>query len=296
MAEETKNPARDIPIGLIGSMVITMAAYCLLAVVLCLMQLYPQIDKDAPFSVAFEAVGMSWAKYVVAAGALIGLTTVLLVGAIGQARYLMHIARTHMMPPWLAQVNPKTGTPINATIVMLTATVIIGFFTDLEILANLLSISTLFIFLLVTLALIIRRNNFILYSITVSIWLLATAGIAVFVPQARKPKAWGVPMVPWLPSLSIAINIFLLGSIDGASVKRFGIWTGVLLLYYFFFGLHASYDTAKASGENKTRQGQKKVVRHKKTSSAIDIDSEQVRSGQCSCNFSISCCSVEIDV
>ncbi|KAL4346830.1 hypothetical protein GQ457_17G001320 [Hibiscus cannabinus] len=248
----------------------------------------PLIDKDVPFSVAFEAVGMSWAKYVVAAGALIGLTTVLLVGAIGQARYLMHIARTHMMPPWLAQVIPKTGTPINATIVMLTATVIIGFFMDLEILANLLSISTLFIFLLGPLPQqlfiggMYNNNNFIIYSITVSIWLLATAGIVVFVPHARKPKAWGVPMVPWLPSLSIAINIFLLGSIDRASFKRFGIWTGVLLLYYFFFGLHASYDTAKASGENKTRQGQKKIVGHKKTSSAIDIDSDQVRSDQVS--------------
>ncbi|KAK8482030.1 hypothetical protein V6N13_101567 [Hibiscus sabdariffa] len=297
MAEETKNPARDIPIGLIGSMVITTAAYCLLAVVLCLMQPYPQIDENAPFSVAFEAVGMSWAKYVVAAGALKGMTTVLLVGAVGQARYLTHIARTHMMPPWLAQVHPETGTPINATIVMLAATAIIGFFTDLGVLANLLSISTLFIFLLVALALIVRRyyvsgetstadrnkliacialilasstatavywgvsenNDWIPYVITLPIWFTATAGIAVFVPQARKPKVWGVPLVPWLPSLSIAINIFLLGSIDGASFKRFGMWTCVLLLYYFFFGLHASYDTAKESGENKIGEGWKKV-------------------------------------
>ncbi|KAL4347656.1 hypothetical protein GQ457_17G001330 [Hibiscus cannabinus] len=297
MAEETKNPARDIPIGLIGSMVITTTAYCLLAVVLCLMQPYPQIDENAPFSVAFEAVGMSWAKYVVAAGALKGMTTVLLVGAVGQARYLTHIARTHMMPPWLAQVHPKTGTPINATIVMLAATAIIGFFTDLGVLANLLSISTLFIFLLVALALIVRRyyvsgetsttdrnkliacivlilasstatavywgvsenNDWTAYVITLPIWFTATAGIAVFIPQARKPKVWGVPLVPWLPSLSIAINIFLLGSIDGASFKRFGMWTCVLLLYYFFFGLHASYDTAKESRENKIGEGWKKV-------------------------------------
>ncbi|KAK8516647.1 hypothetical protein V6N13_080741 [Hibiscus sabdariffa] len=297
MAEETKNPARDIPIGLIGSMVITTTAYCLLAVVLCLMQPYPQIDENAPFSVAFEAVGMSWAKYVVAAGALKGMTTVLLVGAVGQARYLTHIARTHMMPPWLAQVHPKTGTPINATIVMLAATAIIGFFTDLGVLANLLSISTLFIFLLVALALIVRRyymsgetsttdrnkliacivlilasstatavywgvsenNNWTAYVITLPIWFTATAGIAVFIPQARKPKVWGVPLVPWLPSLSIAINIFLLGSIDGASFKRFGMWTCVLLLYYFFFGLHASYDMAKESRENKIGEGWKKV-------------------------------------
>jgi APA family basic amino acid/polyamine antiporter len=87
MAEETKNPARDIPIGLLGSMVITTFVYCLLAVVLCLMQPYSEVDTYAPYSVAFEAVGLGWAKYIVAVGALKGMTTVLLVGAVGQARY-----------------------------------------------------------------------------------------------------------------------------------------------------------------------------------------------------------------
>lgn len=281
MAEETKNPARDIPIGLVGSMVITTTLYCLLAITLCLMQPYQEIDVKAPFSVAFKAVGMNWAKYVVAAGALKGMTSVLLVGAVGQARYLTHIARTHMMPPWFANVNPKTGTPINATVVMLVATAIVAFFTKLDVLADLLSISTLFIFMLVSVALLVRRyyvsgvtttanrNKFIAcialilgssigtsaywgltvdwigYCITVPIWILATIGIKVFVPHARDPKLWGVPLVPWLPSASIAINIFLLGSIDRSSFIRFGVWTALLLIYYIFFGLHASYDTAK---------------------------------------------------
>lgn len=109
LAEETKNPGKDIPIGLVGSMVITTSAYCILAVTLCLMQSYQQIDEDAPFSVAFEAVGWSWAKYIVAAGAIKGMTTVLLVSAVGQARYLTHIARTHMVSPWFAKVNERTG-------------------------------------------------------------------------------------------------------------------------------------------------------------------------------------------
>ncbi|KAL5577359.1 hypothetical protein UlMin_019058 [Ulmus minor] len=281
MAEETKNPGRDIPIGLVGSMLITTVAYCLLAVTLCLMVPYQNIDPDAPFSVAFEDVGMGWAKYLVAAGALKGMTSVLLVGAVGQARYLTHIARTHMMPPWLAHVNEKTGTPVNATVVMMAATAIIAFFTNLEILSNLLSISTLFIFMLVALALIVRRyyvsgettqadqiklivclivilgssvatsiywgvsDGWIGYTISAPIWFLGTLGLWLLVPQARKPKLWGVPLVPWLPSASIAINIFLLGSIDRASFERFAAWTGFILAYYFFFGLHASYDIAK---------------------------------------------------
>lgn len=216
------------------------------------------------------------------------MTTVLLVGAIGQARYMTHIARTHMMPPWLAQVNAKTGTPINATVVMLTATALIAFFTKLKILADLLSVSTLFIFMFVAVALLVRRyyvtgetsssdrNKFLVllglilassiatgvywalekdgwigYCITVPIWFLSTVGMKFLVPQARAPKIWGVPLVPWLPSASIAINIFLLGSIDKKSFIRFGIWTGILLIYYVLFGLHATYDTAKATLKEK---------------------------------------------
>ncbi|XP_065882249.1 cationic amino acid transporter 1-like [Euphorbia lathyris] len=287
MAEETKNPARDIPIGLVGSMAVTTVLYCLMAITLCLMVPYGQIDPDAPFSVALQSVGWDWAKYIVAAGALKGMTTVLLVSAVGQARYLTHIARTHMMPPWLAQVNERTGTPVNATVVMLAATAIFAFFTQLSILSNLLSISTLFIFMVVGLALIVRRyyvsgettqenrvklivcilmilgssiataaiwggggDGWIGYVISLPVWFLGTLGLAVFVPQARAPKLWGVPLVPWLPSASILINIFLLGSIDRDSFIRFGIWTLVLLVYYLLFGLHAVYDTAKASQKN----------------------------------------------
>ncbi|KAL8033767.1 hypothetical protein ABFX02_13G178600 [Erythranthe guttata] len=282
MAEETKNPGRDIPIGLVGSMVLTTAIYCLMAIALTMMQPYTTIDVNAPFSMAFKQVGWGWAQYLVAFGALKGMTSVLLVNSVGQARYLTHIARTHMMPPWFAKVDPKTGTPINATVVMLAATAVIAFFTKLDILSNLLSISTLFIFMLVSVALLVRRfyvsgvttndhrnkliiclvliigssittaaywgiseTGWIAYCITVPVWFLATAGLWFFVPQAHKPTLWGVPLVPWLPSASIAINIFLLGSIDKDSFIRFLGWTGFLLAYYVFFGLHASYDTAK---------------------------------------------------
>ncbi|KAK1645719.1 hypothetical protein QYE76_063524 [Lolium multiflorum] len=283
MAEETKNLARDIPIGLVGSMAITTGLYCILAVTLCLMVPFADIDKDAPFSVAFSQRGMNWAKYIVAFGALKGMTTVLLFSAVGQARYLTHIARTHMMPPWLTQVHPRTGTPVNATVVMLFATAVIAFFTDLGILSNLLSISTLFIFMLVAVSLLVRRyyvtgetttanrnklvacivaillssiatatywgldrKSWVPYAVTVPAWLVATACLWAFVPQARAPKLWGTPLVPWLPSASIAINIFLLGSIDAKSFERFGFWTAGLLVYYIFIGLHASYDESKA--------------------------------------------------
>lgn len=177
----------------------------------------------------------------------------------------------------------STGTPVNATATMLTATAIIAFFTSLDILSNLLSISTLFIFMLVAVGLIVRRyyvsgetspsdrnkliiflvlilgssiatgaywsasDSWIGFAVTVPIWFFSTLGLWLCVPQAKKPRVWGVPLVPWLPSISIAMNFFLLGSIDKASFGRFGIWTAILLVYYFFFGLHASYDSAMES-------------------------------------------------
>ncbi|KAL5053575.1 hypothetical protein RYX36_034257 [Vicia faba] len=281
MAEETKNPGRDIPIGLVGSMVIITIIYCLLASTLCLMQNYKTIDINAPFSVAFSSIGWGWAKYIVAFGALKGMTTVLLVNVVGASRYLTHIARTHMMPPWFALVHEKTGTPLNATAAMVIATSVVAFFTNLRILSNLLSISTLSIFVLVAIGILVRRyyssgvttkenqvklivfvvliigsscgmsvyramsDGWIGWAITAPFWFIGTGGIFFMVPKAKKPKVWGVPLVPWLPSLSIAINIFLLGSIDKDSYIRFGIWTGILLIYYFLIGLHASYDASK---------------------------------------------------
>ncbi|KAI4299973.1 hypothetical protein L6164_033393 [Bauhinia variegata] len=311
LAEETKNPGKDIPIGLVGSMVITTVLYCLLALSLCLMQNYANLDDKAAFSVAFQAVGWGWAKYIVAAGALKGMTSVLLVGAVGQARYLTHIARTQLLPQWLAKVNERTGTPIYATTIMISATAVVAFFTELNILANLLSVSTLFLFALVALALLVRRyyssgvtsrknliklivfiltilgssiasavywansKGWVGYIIVLPLWLVGTIGIWLFVPIAKKPKVWGVPFVPFLPSASIAINIFLLGSIDKASFVRFGIWTGVLLIYYLFVGLHASYDVAQEQRKKKEDTTKLKLDEEKGVSPVVDDSQSQ---------------------
>ncbi|KAB1221500.1 Cationic amino acid transporter 5 [Morella rubra] len=157
MAEETKNPSRDIPLGLLGSMSIITVIYCLMALALAMMQKYTDIDREAPYSLAFQSVGMKWAKYLVALGALKGMTTVLLVGALGQARYVTHIARAHMIPPWFALVHPQTGTPINATLLITISSACIAFFSSLDVLAGLLSVSTLFIFTMMPVALLVRR-------------------------------------------------------------------------------------------------------------------------------------------
>jgi len=297
MAEETKNPPKDIPIGLIGSMSVITVIYCLMALSLSMMQKYTDIDTGAAFSVAFQKVGMNWAKYVVAFGALKGMTTVLLVGRLGQARYIAHIARSHMIPPWFALVHPKTGTPINATLLITISSACIAFFTSLDVLSSLISVSTLFVFVMISIALLVRRyyvrgvttkenqlklvvfliltvassmgisaywglrpNGWIGYTVTVPVWFFSTLGMSYFLTQQRKPRFWGVPLVPWLPSLSIATNIFLMGSLEYEAFIRFGICTLIMLVYYVFFGLHSTYDMAHQQEKVQTIN-----VNHKET-------------------------------
>ncbi|CAN7096333.1 cationic amino acid transporter 8, vacuolar [Brassica rapa] len=292
MAEETEKPARDIPIGLVGSMSMITVVYCLMALALTMMVKYTEIDPNAAYSVAFSQIGMKWAKYLVGICALKGMTTSLLVGSLGQARYTTQIARSHMIPPWFALVHPKTGTPINATLLVTILSAIIAFFTSLDVLSSVFSFATLFIFMLVAVALLVRRyyvkdvtpesgllkflgflfliiassvavsalwnagvRGWIGYAVTGVLWFIGTLGLAL-IPKYRVPKVWGVPLVPWLPSFSIAMNLFLIGSLGYVAFLRFIICTMVMLLYYVFVGLHATYDVAHQPMEEAKFEGE----------------------------------------
>ncbi|OIT20130.1 PREDICTED: cationic amino acid transporter 8, vacuolar-like [Nicotiana attenuata] len=280
MAEETKRPSRDIPLGLVSSMSVITVVYCLMALALTMMVKFTEVDVNAPYSVAFEGIGMNWAKYLVGICALKGMTTSMLVGSMGQARYTTQIARAHMIPPWFALVHPKTGTPIYATLLTTITSCILALFTSLDVLSSVFSFSTLSIFMLMAVALLVRRyyvtdvtpkydlakfllclsivigssigatclwsmdeKSWVGYTVTGALWLLGTLGMALL-PKQRFPKVWGVPLVPWLPSLSIGMNIFLIGSLGNAAFYRFILCSAVMLIYYVLVGVHATYDMA----------------------------------------------------
>ncbi|CAL1373270.1 unnamed protein product [Linum trigynum] len=280
MAEETKKPSRDIPIGLVGSMSMITVVYCLMALVLTMMVNYTRIDPDAAYSVAFAQIGMNWGKYLVSICALKGMTTSLLVGSLGQGRYTTQIARSHMIPPWFALVHPKTGTPIYATLLITTLSSIVALFSSLDVLSSVFSFSTLLIFMLMAVALLVRRyyvsgvstrsslvkfvtclctiigsaigvtvfwstskGGYVGYVVGVVVWFLGTLGLALL-PKQRAAKVWGVPVVPWLPALSIGMNVFLIGSLGYVAFLRFFICSGVMVLYYLFVGVHATHDMA----------------------------------------------------
>lgn len=280
MAEETKRPSRDIPLGLLGSMSMITVVYCLMALALSMMVKYTEVDVNAAYSVAFEGIGMNWAKYLVGICALKGMTTSMLVGSLGQSRYTTQIARAHMIPPWFALVHPKTGTPIYATLLTTITSCILALFTSLDVLSSVFSFSTLSIFMLMAVALLVRRyyvtdvtlkydlakfllclfivigssigatvlwstdeKGWVGYAVTGALWLLGTSGMALL-PKQRFPKVWGVPLVPWVPSLSIGMNIFLIGSLGKMAFYRFIICSVVMLIYYVLVGVHATYDMA----------------------------------------------------
>ncbi|KAL9225025.1 hypothetical protein vseg_000997 [Gypsophila vaccaria] len=283
MAEEVKNPVRDIPIGVSGSVILVTVLYCLMATSMTLLLPYDAIDPEAAFSGAFsDEKGWKWVTNVIGAGASFGILTSLMVAMLGQARYMCVIGRSNVVPAWFARVHPTTSTPVNASVFLGILTAAIALFTDLDILLNLVSIGTLFVFYMVANAVVYRRyviagttnprptlSFLVSFSLTSTmlaiLWHLAPAGklkdvligicaiVAIallllfqcLVPQARKPEFWGVPLMPWLPSLSIFLNIFLLGSLDGPSYIRFGFFSALAIAVYIFYSVHASFDAER---------------------------------------------------
>ncbi|OVA06060.1 Amino acid/polyamine transporter I [Macleaya cordata] len=297
MAEEVRNPIKDIPIGVSGSVVLVTILYCLMAASMSKLVPYDAIDTEAPFSSAFKggSDGWGWVSNAVGGGASFGILTSLMVSMLGQARYLCVIGRSNVVPSWFAKVHPKTSTPVNASAFLGLLTAAIGLFTDLNVLLNLVSIGTLFVFYMVANAVIYRRYvsigttnpwptlSFLLsFSFTsiffTLIWQFAPQGkpktfilgtctvilviilqvFYFFVPQTRKPEFWGVPLMPWIPSISIFLNVFLLGSLDRPSYIRFGCFSVVVVLVYILYSVHASFD---AEGDGYFNQKYKEIQR-----------------------------------
>ncbi|OQU82900.1 hypothetical protein SORBI_3005G041300 [Sorghum bicolor] len=158
MAEEVERPDRDIPAGVSGSVVLVTALYCLMAASMSMLLPYDAIDPEAPFSGAFKGRdGMAWVSNVIGAGASLGILTSLMVAMLGQARYLCVIGRSGVVPAWLARVDRRTATPVNASAFLGLLTAALALFTELDVLLNLVSIGTLFVFYMVANAVVYRR-------------------------------------------------------------------------------------------------------------------------------------------
>jgi amino acid transporter len=156
-AEEAKNPSRNIPIAIVTSLVTCMALYIAVAAVVVLMVPYAQIDTTAPLSQAFALHGATWAQYIIAVGAICGLTTSLVTSIFPMPRIVYAIAQDGLLPPFLGRVSKRFGTPLIATMICGTLAGLLALILDLDALADMMSIGTLIAYTLVACSVLVLR-------------------------------------------------------------------------------------------------------------------------------------------
>lgn len=211
-AEETKNPQRDMPIGIIASLIICTVLYVLMAAVITGMRKYTTYFGDSA-AVATAFAGHPWAQSVICAGALAGLTSVLLVFQLGQPRIFMAMARDGLLWPYFARIHPRFRTPHVTTIWTGVIVGVVAMVVDIGSLSDLTNIGTLFAFILVCIGVVILRRT-----------------------DAQRPRPFRVPWVPAFPVLGVIFCLVLMLSLPLETWIRFFVWLVIGLSIYFLYG------------------------------------------------------------
>ena len=227
-AEETKNPQRDVPIGIFASLTICTILYIAVALVVTGMVKFNHINVTAPLSTAFSSVHETTIATIIAYGALAGLTSVVLVLLLGQSRVFFAMSRDRLLPPIFSAVSERFGTPYRTTLVTGVAVAALTFFFPLKTLAELVNIGTLFAFVLVSIGVIVLRRTR---------------------PDLRRP--FRTPLVPVVPILSVLASLWLMLNLQGSTWLRFVIWMAVGLIVYFGY----SYRHSRLAGEGEHAPG-----------------------------------------
>jgi basic amino acid/polyamine antiporter, APA family len=231
-AEEARNPSRDVPIGIMASLVLCTILYIAVAGVLTGMIPYNQINIDAPVSDAFRQVGLPWAELLVSVGAVAGITSVLLVMMLSQPRIFLAMARDGLLPTgFFGAVHERFRTPWKSTILTGLCVATMGAFLPLRILAELVNIGTLLAFVIVCAAVLIMRRTH---------------------PEVRRP--FRAPLGPIVPVLGILCCLVLMFSLPVANWYRLAAWLVIGLVIYFSYGIRHSRIT------NQSREGNAAVA------------------------------------
>jgi len=213
-AEEAKNPQRDVPIGIIASLLICTVLYIAVSAVVTGMVRYDKINLDAPVSDAFKQAGIPWAQFLVSLGALTGITSVLLVLMLSQPRVLLAMARDGLLPrSFFASVHEKFRTPWKATILTGICVALMAAFIPLRILAELVNIGTLLAFVIVCLAVLVMRIRH---------------------PEAHRP--FKAPLFPFVPILGTLFCLLLMFSLPPENWLRLFVWLLIGFVVYFGYG------------------------------------------------------------
>jgi len=217
--QEAKNPAKDMPFGIIGSLVICTVIYILVSIVLTMIVPYTKLNVPDPVAVAVDAFGPQWGWFAktIKVGAIIGLTSVILVLMYGQTRIFYTMARDGLLPKVFSRVHPKFRTPwINTLVVGLLVATAGGFF-DINFLGDATSVGTLAAFGIVCLTVI---------------WLRRT--------HPDIPRGYKVPLYPALPALGILSCFALIFTVETRVLVFFGWYLVGAIILYFVYGMHNS--------------------------------------------------------
>ena len=228
-AQEARDPQRDMPVGIIGSLAVCTVLYVLVSAAMISLVPYEEMrNQPAPLVIAVEsaeqrAVGTAWSgvmsalRIVVTLGALAGLTSVMLVMMMAQPRIFLAMARDGLLPAWAGRIHPRFRTPHVTTILTGIAVAIAAGFSTIGALGNLVNIGTLLAFVIVAIGIIFMRRR-----------------------EPDAPRPFKVPLVPWIPALSAVVSVVLMASLPWQSWERLLIWMAIGIGLYFAYGFRHS--------------------------------------------------------
>jgi APA family basic amino acid/polyamine antiporter len=212
-AEETANPQRNLPLGILGGLAVCTIIYVVVGVVLTGLVPYQELDVADPLAHALNVAGYTGAGWIVALGAVVSMATVLLVFQYGQPRIFFAMARDGLLPAWAARIDPKTRIPWATTLVTGVAVAIGSLVGDAAETYDLTNIGTLFAFAIVCAGVLVLR-----------------------IVEPDRPRAFRVPFVWLVAPLGMAACLFVMVGLPTQAWERFGIWLVLGIAIYFAYG------------------------------------------------------------
>ena len=216
-SEETRNPQRDMPVGIIGSLAVCTVLYVAVAIVLTGMSKWNTLGTAEPLADAFLVRGMKWTAGIVAFGGMLATTSALIPYQAGQPRIFFSMGRDGLLPAWAAKVHPRFATPHVTTLITGVIVAFCSSVASIGELVDLTNVGTLFAFILVAGGILILRYT-----------------------DPQRPRPFRTPLVPWVPLAAILSCAYLMYELPGITWFRFLIWMLVGLAIYVLYGFRRS--------------------------------------------------------
>ena len=225
-AQEAKNPKRDMPFSILGSLVICTILYILVSGLLTRLVPYQQLNVPDPVVVGIRVTGQQWATFLVELGAIAGLATVMLVMLLGQSRVFYSMSRDGLLWPWASKIHPRFRTPYISSVVVGLFVAILAMLVPLSVLDQMTSIGTLLAFVLVSAGVWVMRRT-----------------------HPELPRPFKTPLVPLVPILAILFSMSLIVTLSPATQLRLVVWLIIGLAIYFSYGRkHSKVQSAVPKG------------------------------------------------